>query len=140
MAVRLAGLAMSLAVGACGSGDPAIEGTPPPEQPPPPPPPPPPPSPTVADPTLLPVANAQEPDKAAYSALNVPGLPAGGSYKDPVTGVTVYKVSSTSRPVANTGATHEYFEGGPYISGPGAPTATTTRLRFTCRSSRRPSW
>ena len=115
---RLAVLASALA---CSSA--SVEGNPPPTDPPAgnPLPPPPPPSPTVAEPTLLPAASGQDPDKAAYAALNVPALAAGASYTDPVTGTTVFKVSSASVPQANSGATHEYFEGGPFISRPWGP-------------------
>src|SRR5207247_3272333 len=40
------------------------------------------------DPTLLPVATTlQAPLTAAYDVLNVPAIAAGGSYRDPTTGV-----------------------------------------------------
>src|SRR5439155_716006 len=46
------------------------------------------------DPTLLPVATTlQAPLTAAYDALNVPAIAAGGSYRDPTTGVKMYKVT-----------------------------------------------
>jgi len=49
--------------------------------------------PVAPDPTLLPVATtSQAPLIAAYDALNVPAIAAGGSYLDPTTGVKVYKV------------------------------------------------
>src|SRR6266581_2492824 len=56
------------------------------------------------DPTLLPVASKQAPETAAYSALAVATQPAGFSYNDPVTGVKVWKVTSSSVPAPNTGA------------------------------------
>src|SRR5947208_5526910 len=72
------------------------------------------PSPTgaVPDPTLLPVAALQVPNVAAYAALNVPSRPAGFSYNDPVTGVRVWKVTSSSTPTGNSGARHDYGERG----------------------------
>jgi len=64
------------------------------------------------DPTLLPVASKQAPDTAAYRALAVASQPAGFSYNDPVTGVRVWKVTSSSVPAPNTGAGHDYADGG----------------------------
>jgi len=66
----------------------------------------------VADPTLLPLASGQAPNTAAYDALNVPSQAAGFSYNDPVTGVTIWKVTSSTVPAANTGAGHDYADGG----------------------------
>src|SRR5947208_9962516 len=76
------------------------------------------PSPTgaVPDPTLLPVAALQVPNVAAYAALNLPSRPAGFSYNDPVTGVKVWKVTSSTTPTANSGAGHDYGEGGNQVS------------------------
>jgi hypothetical protein len=71
----------------------------------------------VPDPTLLPVASGQAPNFAAYSALNVASQPAGFSYSDPVTGVRVWKVSSSTVPLANgTGVGHDYSDGGNEVS------------------------
>jgi Bacterial Ig-like domain (group 2) len=64
-----------------------------------------------ADPTLLPVASGQLPDIVAYAALNVAGQPAGFSYGDPVTGVKVWKVTSSTVPTTNSGAGHDYSDG-----------------------------
>src|SRR2546430_1218340 len=64
------------------------------------------------DPTLLPVASKQAPETAAYRALAVASQPAGFSYNDPVTGVKVWKVTSSSVPAPNTGAGHDYADGG----------------------------
>src|SRR3989449_1729054 len=64
------------------------------------------------DPTLLPVASKQAQDTAAYRALAVVSQPAGFSYNDPVTGVRVWKVTSSSVPAPNTGAGHDYADGG----------------------------
>src|SRR5438034_875364 len=64
------------------------------------------------DPTSPPVASKQAPDTAAYRALAVAGQPAGVSYTDPVTGVKVWKVTSSSVPAPNTGAGHDYADGG----------------------------
>ena len=45
----------------------------------------------VPDPTRLPIATtSQTPLTAAYDALNVPPLAAGGTYLDPWTNVRVY--------------------------------------------------
>jgi hypothetical protein len=58
----------------------------------------------VPAPELLPVATtAQLPLTAAYDALGVPALPAGGWYRDPTTGVIVHKLTSASFP-ASSGA------------------------------------
>jgi len=65
----------------------------------------------VPDVTLLPVASGQAPNVAAYAALNVVGQPAGFSYADPVTGVRVWKVTSSSVPTANSHAGHDYSDG-----------------------------
>jgi len=78
---------------------------------------PPPPPAGVADPTLLPVASGQAPNFAAYSALNVASQPAGFSYNDPVTGVRIWKVSSSTVPLVNgTGVGHDYSDGGNEVS------------------------
>ncbi len=95
----------------------------------PPPPPPPPPPGATPDPTLLPVASGQAPNYAAYNALNVPAQPAGFSYNDPVTGVRVWKVTSATMPASNSGAGHDYPEGGAQVSrGWGANNNTHTIL------------
>jgi hypothetical protein len=70
----------------------------------------------MPDPTLLPIAIGQAPNYAAYSALNVPAQPAGFSYNDPLTGVRVWKVTSASVPASNSGAGHDYPEGGAQVS------------------------
>src|SRR6476469_9078072 len=71
------------------------------------------------DPTLLPVATtSQTPMTSAYNALNVPGLAAGSSYADPLTGVKVYKLTSSGFPAAGYSFTHDYAEGGEEISLP----------------------
>src|SRR5436190_19561749 len=66
---------------------------------------------SLADPTLLPVASGQLSNVAAYAALNVVNQPAGFSYRDPVTGVKVWKVTSSSVPMANSNAGHDYSDG-----------------------------
>jgi hypothetical protein len=83
---------------------------------------------SVPDPTLLPVAALQTPNVAAYTALNVPGQPAGFSYRDPVTGVKVWKVTSSTTPTANSGAGHDYGEGGNQVSRGWGPTQNTHTL------------
>src|SRR3989454_12030636 len=65
------------------------------------------------DPTLLPVATTlQAPLTAAYDALNVPAIAAGGWYRDPTTGVKVYKVTSATFPTTSANWGHDYAEGG----------------------------
>src|SRR6266513_2467271 len=84
---------------------------------------------SVADPTLLAVASGQAPNVAAYTALNVPNQPAGFSYRDPVTGVRVWKVTSSSVPTGNSGAGHDYSDGPNEVSlGWGANNDTHTIL------------
>lgn len=70
----------------------------------------------VTDLLLLPVATGQTRDVAAYNALNVPGMAAGNSYLDPVTGVRVWKATSATVPVNNAGGGHDYAEGGVQVS------------------------
>lgn len=83
----------------------------------------------VPDPTLLPVATGQSPNYAAWSSFNVASRPAGYSYNDPVTGVKVWKVTSATVPANNTGAGHDYAEGGAQVSsGWGPQHATHTIL------------
>ena len=86
---------------------------------------------SVADPTLLPVASGQGPNMAAYTALNVASQPAGFSYTDPVTGVKVWKVTSSSVPTANPHAGHDYADGPNEVSrGWGAGNNTHTILFY----------
>jgi len=85
------------------------------------------------DPCQLPVAAGQTPDNSAYNALNVPGQPAGFSYNDPVSGVRIWKVTSSSFPAANTGAGHDYADGPNQVSrgwGPNNNTHTILVLAF----------
>ena len=65
----------------------------------------------VPDPTLLPLASEQLPNVVAYTTLNVPSQPAGFSYRDPVTNVRIWKVTSSTVPALNAGAGHEYSDG-----------------------------
>src|SRR6266699_2596390 len=85
---------------------------------------------SVADPTLLPVASGQLPNVAAYTALNVPGQPAGFSYNDPVTGVRVWKVTSATTPMANGSAGHDYADGSNSVSRGWGPNNNTHTLVF----------
>src|SRR5258708_26532166 len=63
------------------------------------------------DPTLLPVATLlQSPLTGAYAALNVPGLPAGGSYQDPTTNVKIYKLTSATFPTTGYSCIHSYAD------------------------------
>ena len=90
------------------------------------------------DPTLLPAATGQEPDTAAYKILNVAAQAAGFSYPDPVSRVRVWKVTSATVPLANTGAGHDYAEGGNEVSrawGPNHDTHTIMILAFAGNSS-----
>jgi VanZ family protein len=77
---------------------------------------------TPVDPMKLPTATTSQPPLTnAYNALNVPGIPAGGSYLDPTTGVKIYKLTSAAFPVTNPAArssSHDYSEGGDEISLP----------------------
>jgi uncharacterized protein YjdB len=86
------------------------------------------PSGSVPDPTLLPVASGQVPNLAAYLALNLPGQPAGFAYNDPVTGVKVWKVTSSAVPAANAGAGHEYSDGPNEVSRGWGPNNNTHTL------------
>jgi len=73
----------------------------------------------TADATQLPAATtAQIPLTAEYDALNVPALAAGATYKDPTTGVKIYKISSSSFPASSPTWNHDYSEGGDEISLP----------------------
>src|SRR5207245_3706409 len=71
------------------------------------------------DPTLLPVATtSQMPMTGAYNGLNVPGLAAGSYYLDPLTGVKVYKLTSSTFPTTGFSWVHDYAEGGDEVSLP----------------------
>jgi hypothetical protein len=72
------------------------------------------------DPTLLPVATTSlRWNTTAYAALGVPGLAAGQSYADPVSGATVHKITSSAFPTSNSqGCIHDYADGGNEISLP----------------------
>src|SRR6267143_5737382 len=61
---------------------------------------------------MLAVAIGQAPHPAAYDALLVVNQPAGFSYNDPVTGVRIWKITSSTVPAANSGAGHDYADGG----------------------------
>jgi hypothetical protein len=76
-------------------------------------------APSVPDPTRLPLATtAQVPLTPAYAALGVPALPAGGSYADPTTGVSVHKLTSATFPASGFRWGHAYAEGGDEVSLP----------------------
>jgi len=76
----------------------------------------PPPTNGVTDITRLPAATGQHPNVAAWNALDVPGLQAGGSYLDPTTGVRVWKLTSPTVPQPNDGAGHDYGDGPVQVS------------------------
>jgi len=88
------------------------------------------PSGSVPDPTLLPVASGQVPNLVAYLALNVPSQPAGFSYNDPVTGVKVWKVTSSTTPIANPHAGHDYADGPNEVSRGWGPNNNTHTILF----------
>lgn len=80
-------------------------------------PPPTPPTSGAADPTKLPVAiTSQIPLTALYNALNVPSIAAGSFYLDPLTGVKVYKLTSSTFPATGHNWGHSYAEGGDEVS------------------------
>src|SRR2546426_8259973 len=83
---------------------------------------------SVPDPTLLPVARGQVPNLVAYLALSLPSRPAGFSYTDPVTGVKVWKVTSSTVPTTNSGAGHDYSDGPNEVSLGWGPTNNTHTL------------
>lgn len=73
------------------------------------------------DPMLLPLATGQPTDFTAYDALNVPGMTPGQTYLDPVTGVTIVKLTTASSPVASAGSyasAVDYATGGCRIGRP----------------------
>jgi uncharacterized protein YjdB len=74
----------------------------------------PPPSNGLTDPTLLVAATGQHPAAFTYGRT----LAAGQTYVDPLTSVTVLKLTDASTPSANSGMYHGYSEGGPTISQP----------------------
>jgi hypothetical protein len=55
----------------------------------------------------------------------MPSRPAGFSYNDPVTGVKIWKVTSSTTPTANSGAGHDYGEGGNEVSRGWGPNNNT---------------
>jgi len=77
------------------------------------------------DPALLPRAAGQAPNVIAYIALNIANRPAGSSYTDPVTGVKVWKVTSSSVPTANSSAGHDYSDGPNEVSRGWGPNNNT---------------
>ncbi len=60
----------------------------------------------------------QIPLTAAYNALNVGAIAAGGSYLDPTSGVKINKLTSATYPAASPVWVHDYAEGGDEISLP----------------------
>ena len=86
------------------------------------------PSGSVPDPTLLPAASGQAPNVVAYTLLNLPSQPAGFSYTDPVSGVKIWKVTSSTIPSANSGAGHDYADGPNQVSRGWGPNNNTHTL------------
>ena len=68
---------------------------------------------TRAAPDLLPLATGQAPGFGAYTGA---GLQSGASYRDPVSGVLVWKVTDATTPAANSEAYHDYATGAMQIS------------------------
>lgn len=54
------------------------------------------------DPMRLPVATDQALDVPAYTALNVPNMTPGQTYLDPVTGITIVKLTTATSPISGT--------------------------------------
>lgn len=75
---------------------------------------------TSPDLSLLPDATtSQAPDYTAYDLLDVPGMAAGDSYVDPVSGLTVVKLTDSTFPTANASGSHgAYSDFGNRISLP----------------------
>ncbi len=74
---------------------------------------------TTPDPLLLPAATTlQIPLTSAYDSLNIPTIAAGGSYRDPTTGVKIYKLTSSVFPTSSPSWNHDYSEGGDEVSLP----------------------
>jgi hypothetical protein len=69
----------------------------------------------TADPTQLPEARGQTPPVTSTYGRT---LTAGQTYQDPLTGVTVLKVTDLITPYPNPGMDKGYSEGGPIISQP----------------------
>ena len=80
------------------------------------------------DPTLLPAAARQVPDLVAYAALGVATRPAGFSYNDPVSGVRIWKATSSTTPAPNHGAGHDYADGANQVSRGWGPNNNTYTL------------
>src|SRR5947208_7675549 len=79
----------------------------------------------LPDPTVLPYANRQTPNWAAYQTLGIFAAAANTPYLDPVTGVRITKITSAAVPqveqspgiFVNNASMHvDYAEGGPFIS------------------------
>jgi len=68
----------------------------------------------AGDPTQLPTGTGQHPSTATYGRT----LAAGAIYQDPLTGVSVLKLTDATTPTSNSGMYHGYSEGGPTISQP----------------------
>ena len=69
----------------------------------------------VADPTQLPEATSPGQTRSGTYGRS---LSAGQTYVDPVSGVTVLKVTSSTVPISNSGVSHGYATSGPRCSQP----------------------
>ena len=74
------------------------------------------------------MAARQAPDLVAYAALGVATRPAGFSYNDPVSGVKIWKATSSTTPAPNLGAGHDYADGANQVSRGWGPNNNTHTL------------
>jgi hypothetical protein len=79
----------------------------------------------VTDPTLLPRATRQASNLSAYTALRVTTQPPGFSYRDPVSRVRIWKVTNSTTPALNRGASHDYADGANQVSRGWGPNGNT---------------
>lgn len=76
---------------------------------------------STPNPMLLPAATDQALDTLAYVALNVSSMVPGDSYTDPVTGVTIVKLTTSTSPISGTATQMcgvDYASGGCRIGRP----------------------
>jgi hypothetical protein len=73
---------------------------------------------TRPDPLRLPAAKARQKPRQMQYQRRVRPTPAGGFYRDPWTGVRVYRLTSPEFPVPSPGWNHDYAEGGDEVSLP----------------------
>ena len=81
---------------------------------------------------LLPAATDQALDVTAYTALDVPNMAAGASYLDPVTGITIVKLTTPTAPISGTATEMcgvDYASGGCRIGRPTGGVYPITAMR-----------